>query len=79
MMIDVFDRDYGDDGGNKNIQVILKVLPPAEHIEDPYSEDVQNLLKMTNMRINFTKLHALGFNYFVIIVVLWKIVTPGTA
>ncbi|XP_030828530.1 laminin subunit beta-1 [Strongylocentrotus purpuratus] len=45
-------------------EVIFRVLPPNIPIEDPYSREVQDMIKVTNIRINITELHFLGDHLF---------------
>ncbi|VDK43423.1 unnamed protein product [Anisakis simplex] len=44
----------------KHSDLVYKVISPHIRTENPYSDEIANLLKVTNLRINFTKLHTLG-------------------
>lgn len=42
------------------VQVVFKVLPPHLKVDNPYAQEVQDLLKLTNLRVIFKELHTLG-------------------
>lgn len=56
----VCEKRYSQVAPSSDGELIYRVLPPTIPIDNPYAQDVQNLLKVTNLRINFTKLHTLG-------------------
>ncbi|XP_047189486.1 laminin subunit beta-4 isoform X2 [Scophthalmus maximus] len=41
-------------------QVVLKALDPVFEIQNPYAPNIQDLITLTNIRVNFTRLFTLG-------------------
>ncbi|ROL46627.1 Laminin subunit beta-4 [Anabarilius grahami] len=56
----ICDRRYSGAEPSTDGEVVLKALDPSFDIHDPYDPTIQELITLTNLRVNFTHLITLG-------------------
>ncbi|MBN3300896.1 LAMB4 protein, partial [Amia calva] len=56
----ICDSRYSGTEPSTNGEVVLKALDPSFQIDNPYTPHIQELITLTNLRINFTRLLTLG-------------------
>ncbi|ESO12687.1 hypothetical protein HELRODRAFT_62664, partial [Helobdella robusta] len=56
-------NEFSESPNKLNREVLLTILPPDFKDPNPYREEILDILRMTNIRINFTRLHMLGDQY----------------
>ncbi|XP_034542548.1 laminin subunit beta-4 [Notolabrus celidotus] len=56
----VCDSRYSGSEPSTDGEVVLKALDPIFEIENPYAANIQDLITVTNIRVNFTRLFTLG-------------------
>ncbi|XP_026876532.2 laminin subunit beta-4 [Electrophorus electricus] len=58
----ICDSRYSGAEPSTDGEVVFKALDPSFHIDNPYNPTVKELITMTNLRVNFTRLFTLGDN-----------------
>uniref|UniRef100_A0A3Q3JWY3 Laminin, beta 4 n=1 Tax=Monopterus albus TaxID=43700 RepID=A0A3Q3JWY3_MONAL len=56
----VCDSRYSGSEPSTDGEVVLKALDPIFEIQNPYAPHIQDLITLTNIRVNFTRLFTLG-------------------
>ncbi|XP_054475687.1 LOW QUALITY PROTEIN: laminin subunit beta-4 [Anoplopoma fimbria] len=56
----VCDSRYSGSDPSTDGEVVLKALDPIFELENPYASNIQDLITLTNIRVNFTRLFTLG-------------------
>uniref|UniRef100_A0A8D3CQ06 Laminin, beta 4 n=1 Tax=Scophthalmus maximus TaxID=52904 RepID=A0A8D3CQ06_SCOMX len=56
----ICDSRYSGSEPSTDGEVVLKALDPVFEIQNPYAPNIQDLITLTNIRVNFTRLFTLG-------------------